>query len=597
MEQLFLLSKTLAHSSNLTTFASNKSKEIMKGAIYSRVSTEGQDYSKQTNELKDYANKNGIEVVYVFEEKESGFNNDRLEFEKLRKLTKLDIDIILVWEISRISRRAIYLQQQVQEFTDKGICIYAKKEGFSTLNGDGTINASTKMLIGFASIIAEQEAATLKERTISGRRNKILKEGKSYTSVTPYGYDYNKETKTLSINEEEAKIIKRIFQLSIDGYSSYRIPIILNAEGVLTKKGNKWSIASVRTILENPLYMGKANFNLKREKPKAGKTYKKPIETVSVNTPAIISADIFTQSNEQIKARTNRSKSSGTKYLPLLRGLIICPNCGRRYTYSNTKKYYFCNNIVDGKLCHTKATTTKLDSIIWNVVKVFFYKELAAGKAQEQIEPLQREIESYKQQLLLLDGKQSELTTKANIIVNAAIEIKIQFPNMPDLYTNKLKEADVINKEAGRYLKERERLEKLIHSNESRIKNINKASKESSLVDSITDDTEKYDLVHRAVESIMIFGEDKTSIIVVTFTTGQTIYIGYFSKRNSKYYTIFYPSVDIYFDIHKEKGYINHLKEEVAGIMPISQLNQQTVEYNITDFVNYLDIEDNRRYY
>ena len=70
----------------------------MKGAIYSRVSTEQQDYSKQTNELKDYAKRNGIEVVYVFEEKESGFNNNRPEFEKLRKLTKQDIDIILVWK-------------------------------------------------------------------------------------------------------------------------------------------------------------------------------------------------------------------------------------------------------------------------------------------------------------------------------------------------------------------------------------------------------------------------------------------------------------------------------------------------------------------
>ena len=58
----------------------------MKAAIYSRVSTDQQDYSKQTDELKDYAKRNGIEVVYVFEEKESGFNNDRPEFEKLRTL-------------------------------------------------------------------------------------------------------------------------------------------------------------------------------------------------------------------------------------------------------------------------------------------------------------------------------------------------------------------------------------------------------------------------------------------------------------------------------------------------------------------------------
>lgn len=573
----------------------------MRGAIYSRVSTEMQDYSKQTNELKDYANKNNIEVVYVFEEKESGFNNNRTEFEKLRKLTKQDIDIVLVWEISRISRRAVYLQQQVQEFTDKGICIFAKKEGFSTLNGDGSINASTKMLIGFASIIAEQEAATLKERTISGRRNKILKEGKSHTSVTPYGYDYNKETKTLSINEKEAKIIQRIFQLSIDGYSAYRIPLILNAEGILSKKGNKWGIASIRTILENPLYMGKANFNLKCEKPKAGKTYRKPIETISVNTPAIISADTFLQSQEQVKARTNRSKSSGTKYLPLLRGLIICPNCGRRYTFRSEGKYYTCNNQIDGKLCHTKTITTKLETIIWNIVKTFFYKELAAGKAQEKIEPLLAEIESYKQQILLLDGKQAELTTKANIIVDAAIEIKRQFPNMPTLYINKMKEIEVINKEAGKYQQEIDSLGKLIHSNESRIKNINKASEDSSIVDSITDEVEKYNLVHKAVDKIMIFGEGKTSIIVVTFSTGQTIYLGYFSKRNSKYYIIFQPSQDIYFDTQTAKGYINHIKEKPTintdGTIYLGDLKGEDREYGIIDFINYLDIEENRQYY
>lgn len=93
------LDKIFADISSIIIFASRKNDKVMKGAIYSR---EQQDYSKQTNELKDYAKRNGIEVVYVFEEKESGFNNNRPEFEKLRKLTKQDI--ILVWEISRISR-------------------------------------------------------------------------------------------------------------------------------------------------------------------------------------------------------------------------------------------------------------------------------------------------------------------------------------------------------------------------------------------------------------------------------------------------------------------------------------------------------------
>ena len=87
----------------------------MKGAIYSRVSTDNQEYKRQTEELSEYAKRNGIEIIHVFEEKESGFNKDRPQFKKLCKLTKEDIDIVLVYELSRISRRAVHLQEVVEE--------------------------------------------------------------------------------------------------------------------------------------------------------------------------------------------------------------------------------------------------------------------------------------------------------------------------------------------------------------------------------------------------------------------------------------------------------------------------------------------------
>ncbi len=54
----------------------------MKGAIYSRVSTENQEYKRQTEELSEYAKRNGIEITHIFEEKESGFNKDRPQFKK-----------------------------------------------------------------------------------------------------------------------------------------------------------------------------------------------------------------------------------------------------------------------------------------------------------------------------------------------------------------------------------------------------------------------------------------------------------------------------------------------------------------------------------
>ena len=79
------------------------------------------------------------------------------------------------------------------------------------------------------------------------KRNKILREGKSYTYYAPYGYDYSKETKMLSINEKQAQVVKRIFQLSIDGYSTERIAILLNAEKIPTK-GKKGELDSRNSL-------------------------------------------------------------------------------------------------------------------------------------------------------------------------------------------------------------------------------------------------------------------------------------------------------------------------------------------------------------
>lgn len=99
----------------------------MRGAIYSRVSTIDQDYKRQTNELRECAKLMGIEITHVFEEKESGFNNDRPEFAKLKELTKEDIDIILVWELSRLSRRSLYLQQQIETLPRKEYAFMPRK--------------------------------------------------------------------------------------------------------------------------------------------------------------------------------------------------------------------------------------------------------------------------------------------------------------------------------------------------------------------------------------------------------------------------------------------------------------------------------------
>ena len=571
----------------------------MKAAIYSRVSTEDQDFSKQTNELKDYAKKENIDVVYIFEEKESGFNNDRPEFEKVRQLTKDDVDIILVWELSRLSRRSIYIQTQVEEFADKGISIFSKKEGLQTLNEDGSKNRNAMFTIGVISMMAEQEVATFKERVISSKRNKILKQGNSYTYKPAYGYNYDTETKSLSINVEEASVVRRIFQLSADGYSAYRIPVVLNADGLKTRTGKNWTYATVSDMLTNPVYKGEAKYRLKSEKPKQGKKYKKILESATVEAPAIISAELFDLSIKGMKERTSRSKSSGVKHFQLLRGLIKCPYCKVSYTYGASRDSYCCHEKYSKatnrtEVCLSKSIRGKnIEYIVWEIVKRLFAKELAANKTELQVEPLKDEIEALKQQIKGLKKAQQELTAKANTIVNAAIEIKIQFPNMVDLYNNKMKEVESINKEAGKYLQEQDIIFKQIESKENQIKAIQSITDLSEVVNSINDDTEKYDLLHKVVESIIIYGTGTNPLIVIHLTTGIDVYVAYYPLK--KYYCEVYSTDNIYFDEYTKEGTVKAMGNTPTLNKGYYYEPAQT-KLNLDQFIEYIDKVDNREY-
>lgn len=572
----------------------------MRGAIYSRVSTLDQDYNRQTNELKEYAKYMGIEITHVFEEKESGFNDDRPEFAKLKELTKDDIDIVLVWELSRLSRRSLYLQQQIEYFTKKGICVYAKKENLRTLDEKGEEDRNTKFIIGIIAMIAEQEVATFKARSLSSKKNKILKEGNSYTYKAPYGYDYSTKTKKLSINEEEAKTVRRVIELSANGYSSARIALILNAENIPTRSKTKiWTMGTINSMLTNPVYKGEAEYMLKGTEPKKGKRYKRPIEVAIVKTPAIVSAELYDLSKEKMKGRAIRSKSTGVKHFQLLRGLIYCPYCKIKYTYEGGRDLYVCHDkhmkSKNKPACFSKAIkAARIEKIVWELVKLLFSQELATGKAQEQEEPLRQEIEAHKKLLMGIEEKLNDLTAQANAIVNAAIDIKREMPNMPDLYINKIREAASLDKESKKYQYEKDRLNKLILSCENKIKAINSLSNEKVLVDSITDDMERYELIHKVIDHMIIYGEDSAySLVVVTFKTGQEVYIGYKSK-GYQYYTIFYPSQSVWVDTEKRLGCIMTMKAPKSLELLLETI---TKEYSITDFIKMFDIPKNRHYY
>ena len=166
-------------------------------------------YDRQKKELLAYCKRNQLQVKYIFEEKESGRKDDRPEFQKLCTLSKEDIQVVVVWEISRLSRKAYMILKVAEDFAQKGISIYALKENLITLEEDGSWNSTAKLVLGLFASMAQTELETLRDRSLSGKKNKILSGQMDYTFKPPYGY--SRTNGKLVIKEDEAEQIRRMY--------------------------------------------------------------------------------------------------------------------------------------------------------------------------------------------------------------------------------------------------------------------------------------------------------------------------------------------------------------------------------------------------
>jgi DNA invertase Pin-like site-specific DNA recombinase len=185
---------------------------MTKAVIYSRVSSEGnrQDTERQTNELVEYANKMGYELVEVYEEKVSGYkkNEDRPVFSKmLDDLESQKIDKVLVWELSRIGRSVIQSLQNIQLLTDKKVSIYIKNFNLETLNDDKTPNSLSMFMVQILFSVANMESQMTKNRMESGYRAHIKKNGSK--SVGRKLGSIETEEETIQKHSDILKLLKR----------------------------------------------------------------------------------------------------------------------------------------------------------------------------------------------------------------------------------------------------------------------------------------------------------------------------------------------------------------------------------------------------
>lgn len=326
-----------------------------KAVIYVRVSTEEQategfSIQAQLDALRNYAHFHEMDIVNEYlDEGVSGKNiSGRPQLLRLIKDSRnKQFDTVLIYKIDRIARKAKDSLQILDELEELGVKLVSLKENFDASTPVGKL--MYQMMSGFA----EMERSTIIERTTMGM-NERAKQGK-YNGGLCLGYD--NVDKLLVINEEEALIIRKIFNLSEQQLGYKAIVRQVNLSGHKTKKGNSFSVFGVKVILDNPVYIGNIrygqirNWSTKRRKG----TTSDYILTKGVHEP-IITIEQWDRVQRLRKQRSYKPVRSHQPYI--LSGLVKCPVCGHGMVPGRAKgsagvtyRYYNCGQF------HNKGTT------------------------------------------------------------------------------------------------------------------------------------------------------------------------------------------------------------------------------------------------
>ena len=330
------------------TYMTATDTKIYHVAAYCRVSTDelGQksSYESQIKYYKQKIAEHGDwKLVGIYaDEAISGTQVDkRTGFQDMIKACRSGmVDIIITKSISRFARNTQDVLKYVRELQDRHIAVIFEEESINTLCMEG------ELLLSILSAVCQQEVENISAHVKKGLRMKMQR-GELVGYAACLGFDYDVKTKKLSVNPEEAKIVRYIFKRYIEGAGAQKIAKELEAMGVKTKRGNNhWVASTVNGIIKNEKYVGNVvQGKTYTANPITKKRCKNNGEQDSYrridNHPAIISKDDFNLAQEIRTGRGAAQKSNevgkitrfGRRYA--FSHMIECGFCGEKYVRRN----------------------------------------------------------------------------------------------------------------------------------------------------------------------------------------------------------------------------------------------------------------------
>lgn len=393
-----------------------------RAALYYRYSSDGQNeatISAQRRICKAFTDTEGYTPVkeYVDEAETATTSDNRADFLQMLSDAKKGLfDYIIVWQFSRFARNkeeSVLYKAMLRKI---GVRVISATE-----KTDDT--PSGKLLEGMLEVLNQYFSDNLSVEVKKGKKENLLT-GKHAGGECPYGIYKEEETTLYKINEAQAKTIRLIFDLYIEGYGYRRIAAILEEKGHKPPKGDKWNGGSIGKILNNEAYIGIYNYTLG-----AGTPQEESFKLDNVY-PAIIDDNTWALAQ---KARiAKKPKRSKRNRLYLLTGKTVCGSCHKNYVghSSQNKKYKYYYYRCNGRSMHARNETSckakdiqaeKLEKWVLDSIAHFI---LSDNAIKEILESVAQKVKS----------KSNTSAREIKRLEKEAEKIDARIENMLDLY-------------------------------------------------------------------------------------------------------------------------------------------------------------------
>ena len=409
-------------------------------AIYCRVSTEeqsenGYSIDEQERLLEEWCKKMGYVIYKCYSDRGiSGKNiKDRPALKELLSDAKAGkFDMVISWKINRVSRKLEDVLKIVNILEKNNITFKSYSEPFETDTPAGRMQFQMMALIG------EFERGTIAQNVKMGMIAKA-KSG-NWCGGRVLGYDLvpnnspeeeKKGKNKLEINEKEAEIVRFIFNEYSKGKGYKAITNQINKLGYKTKKGNNFSVGSIRDILTNPVYIGEIRYNVRQNwsEKRRRNINPNPIR-VKGKHEAIIDRELWDKVQLILESKKGKPSRIYDGEYPLT-GILRCPKCGAGMVISRTTNtladgtkrriaYYCCGNWKNKGTSVCNSNTIRVDKANEYVFKKI--EELVSNEAmikavvkninkerKDKVKPAKRLLGDIDKELEKLDKRKRKI--------------------------------------------------------------------------------------------------------------------------------------------------------------------------------------------